>query len=157
MGNGFRNLRYNFTTSRTRHAQFSDENARLLMASRYLNPELDPTDNTPPQVTLPVQNTPILPPLTFQILPNIFFPSSKLPLSFLAPFLLSPSLPPSPSLSWLQYATLISCDGVWKHFTATCLFTLIKWCRTPLHHSPTPILASLFFPFFVALMEWVQN
>jgi hypothetical protein len=52
MGNGFRNLRYNFTSSRIRRAQFSDESARLLMASRYLNPELDATDSKPPDVTL---------------------------------------------------------------------------------------------------------
>lgn len=52
MGNGFRNLRRNFTPSNPRLVGFSDENASLLMSSRYLNPELDVTDNTPPQVEL---------------------------------------------------------------------------------------------------------
>ncbi len=31
---------------------FSDENAALLMSSRYLNPQLDITDNEPPKVEL---------------------------------------------------------------------------------------------------------
>lgn len=57
MGNGFRNLRNNFTSSRIRRVQFSDENARLLMSSRYLNPELDRTDNKPPVATLKLTAT----------------------------------------------------------------------------------------------------
>lgn len=57
MGNGFRNLRYNFTSSRTRRVQFSDENARLLMASRYLNPGLDETDNISPELSMTLTAT----------------------------------------------------------------------------------------------------
>ncbi|HSG72147.1 MAG TPA: hypothetical protein VLA12_17155 [Planctomycetaceae bacterium] len=52
MGNGFRNLRQNFTASKRKKAQFSDDNARLLMSSRYLNPDLDRTDNTAAEVDL---------------------------------------------------------------------------------------------------------
>lgn len=52
MGNGFRNLRRNFSPSSSRRVGFSNENAALLMSSRYLNPELDRADNTPPTVEL---------------------------------------------------------------------------------------------------------
>ncbi len=52
MGNGFRNLRRNFSPSSPNRVGFSDENAALLMSSRYLNPQLDITDNEPPKVEL---------------------------------------------------------------------------------------------------------
>ena len=49
MGNGFRNLRWN-SGGGGRKVRFSEENARLLMSSRYLNDELDMTDDEPPTV-----------------------------------------------------------------------------------------------------------
>jgi hypothetical protein len=49
MGNGFRNLRWN-SGGGGRRVSFSEENARLLMSSRYLNDELDLTDDQPPTV-----------------------------------------------------------------------------------------------------------
>ncbi|MHC4880951.1 MAG: hypothetical protein ACYTGL_31250 [Planctomycetota bacterium] len=52
MGNGFRNLRRNFSPSNPRRVGFSDENAALLMSSRYLNTELDAADSEPPHVDL---------------------------------------------------------------------------------------------------------
>lgn len=52
MGNGFRNLRRNFSASSPRRVGFSDYNASLLMSSRYLNSELDTTDDSPPKVDL---------------------------------------------------------------------------------------------------------
>jgi hypothetical protein len=46
MGNGFRNLRWNFSNPPPpRRIRFSDENARLLMASRYLAMDLNRGDN----------------------------------------------------------------------------------------------------------------
>jgi hypothetical protein len=53
MGNGFRNLRLNFSAApgdRDKRARFSDENARLLMSSRYLAGDLRPGDEQPPKV-----------------------------------------------------------------------------------------------------------
>ncbi len=55
MGNGFRNLRQNFNTSTARWARFSNENASLLMSSRYLNPNLDHQDNTPADVEMTLE------------------------------------------------------------------------------------------------------
>jgi len=52
MGNGFRNLRRNFTNSGGRRVGFSAENASLLMANRHFNSTLDVTDNVPPEVEL---------------------------------------------------------------------------------------------------------
>lgn len=52
MGNGFRNLRRNFSPSNPRRVGFSTENASLLMSSRYLNSELDVSDKEPPKVEL---------------------------------------------------------------------------------------------------------
>jgi hypothetical protein len=52
MGNGFRNLRRNFSPSSPNRVGFSNENAALLMSSRYLNSELNVTDNEPPKVEL---------------------------------------------------------------------------------------------------------
>ncbi|MEK6260549.1 MAG: hypothetical protein AABP62_18280 [Planctomycetota bacterium] len=54
MGNGFRMLRANFTPTgpAKRIVGFSDENARLLMSSRYVASDLDWTDNKAPTVTL---------------------------------------------------------------------------------------------------------
>jgi hypothetical protein len=52
MGNGFRNLRANVAASKSsgRKATFSDENALLLMCSRYLSAEVDRLDYKPPEV-----------------------------------------------------------------------------------------------------------
>lgn len=52
MGNGFRNLRRNFSPSNPRRVGFSNENAALLMSSRYLNSEIDISDSKPPNVEL---------------------------------------------------------------------------------------------------------
>lgn len=52
MGNGFRNLRRYFDPQATRSVGFSDELAGLLMSSRYIAPDVDLTDNDPPQVEL---------------------------------------------------------------------------------------------------------
>ena len=54
MGNGFRNLRRNFEPPRpgARRVTFSEDNARLLMSSRYLAGDLDTSDVTPPEVEL---------------------------------------------------------------------------------------------------------
>lgn len=51
MGNGFRQLRANFdpATPWSKRSRFSDDNARLLAVSRYLNPNADLTDQQPPQ------------------------------------------------------------------------------------------------------------
>jgi hypothetical protein len=50
MGNGFRNLRWNFAPEAKERVRFSEENARLLMSSRYLADDLDPSDRQPPKV-----------------------------------------------------------------------------------------------------------
>ena len=50
MGNGFRNLRRNFEPASARRVGFSEENARLLMCSRYIAGDLRLTDNAPPRV-----------------------------------------------------------------------------------------------------------
>jgi putative peptidase family protein len=50
MGNGFRNLRWNFGEPSGKRIGFSEENAWLLMSSRYLATDLRMTDNQPPQV-----------------------------------------------------------------------------------------------------------
>jgi hypothetical protein len=52
MGNGFRNLRWNFGTPSGRRVGFSEDNARLLMSSRYLAGDLDQSDAEPPRVEL---------------------------------------------------------------------------------------------------------
>jgi hypothetical protein len=54
MGNGFRRLRSNFTPNgpAKRVVGFSDENARLLMSSRYVASDLDWNDNAAPSVML---------------------------------------------------------------------------------------------------------
>jgi hypothetical protein len=54
MGNGFRNLRWNFTDKPDpkRRARFSDDNARILYTSRYLAPDADLADRVPPTVKL---------------------------------------------------------------------------------------------------------
>ncbi len=50
MGQGFRDLRVNYLPASAKKPRlaFSKENARLLYVSRYLVPETDRTDNTPP-------------------------------------------------------------------------------------------------------------
>ena len=50
MGNGFRNLRWNFAGDMKKRAEFSAENALLLMSSRYLANDLELEDNEPPKV-----------------------------------------------------------------------------------------------------------
>jgi hypothetical protein len=50
MGNGFRNLRWNFDAASPRRVGFSDENAALLMSSRYLASDLDLRDDQPPRI-----------------------------------------------------------------------------------------------------------
>ncbi len=54
MGNGFRNLRWNFLPRSGPHrtAKFSDDNARLLYTSRYLAPAAVPSDRQPPRIEL---------------------------------------------------------------------------------------------------------
>jgi hypothetical protein len=52
MGNGFRNLRRNFDPIARRPVAFSDENSWLLMSSRYVAPDLNPSDMEPPQVEI---------------------------------------------------------------------------------------------------------
>lgn len=54
MGNGFRNLRWNFTPSvdPSRRVRFSDDNARILYSSRYLAPDAVLSDRIPPTVQL---------------------------------------------------------------------------------------------------------
>jgi hypothetical protein len=50
MGNGFRNMRRNFEAkpNRKNSSQFSDDNARLLLASRFLAKDLNANDAKPP-------------------------------------------------------------------------------------------------------------
>ncbi len=50
MGNGFRNLRWNFEPSSPRRIKFSEDCARLLMSSRYLATDLNVQDNQPATV-----------------------------------------------------------------------------------------------------------
>lgn len=53
MGNGFRNIRWNFTSRPGgQPAKFSTENGRLLLSSRYVNPDLNQMDYDPPIVQL---------------------------------------------------------------------------------------------------------
>jgi hypothetical protein len=53
MGNGFRNIRWNFTSRPGgQPAKFSAENGRLLSSSRYINPESSRADYDPPVVQL---------------------------------------------------------------------------------------------------------
>ena len=54
MSNGFRNIRRNLSraTRRSDLVTFSDVNTELLMCSRYVNPQLDLTDNELPKVEL---------------------------------------------------------------------------------------------------------
>lgn len=62
MGNGFRILRNNFDPQIPwdKKARFSDDNARILAASRHLNPQADLSDHEPPvaKVTLSVTDKP---------------------------------------------------------------------------------------------------
>ena len=54
MGQGFRHLQVNYlpASAKKPRLRFSKENARLLGVSRYLVPETDRTDNTPPSAQL---------------------------------------------------------------------------------------------------------
>lgn len=52
MGNGFRNLRWNLDPQERRRVTFSEENARLLMSSRYIANDLDLEDSEPPVIEL---------------------------------------------------------------------------------------------------------
>ena len=54
MGNGFRNLRWNFAPqpNPNRTARFSDDNARILYTSRYLAPAAVLSDRRPPHIQL---------------------------------------------------------------------------------------------------------
>lgn len=54
MAQGFRSLRWNVGLKRNAREQavFSPENAALMMASRFLNPEVDRSDDSQPKVTL---------------------------------------------------------------------------------------------------------
>ena len=57
MGHGFRDLQVNFRSSsdKKKRIAFSRDNARLLGVSRYLFPEIDRTDNTPPTADITVR------------------------------------------------------------------------------------------------------
>jgi hypothetical protein len=57
MGQGFRNLRVNYAprSAKKDRLVFSPENARLLGVSRYIVPETDRTDNTPPAAEIKFQ------------------------------------------------------------------------------------------------------
>jgi hypothetical protein len=57
MGHGFRNMQVNFRRSpdKTKQVTFSRDNARLLGISRYLNSDIDLTDNNPPTAELSVR------------------------------------------------------------------------------------------------------
>jgi hypothetical protein len=57
MGQGFRDLRVNYLPASAKKPRltFSKENARLLYVSRYLVPETDRTDNTPPTAQITVK------------------------------------------------------------------------------------------------------
>ena len=57
MSQGFRNLRWNVGSRKNPRlqARFSKENAWMLMSSRYLNPLIDRTDNSPPTADLQLQ------------------------------------------------------------------------------------------------------
>jgi hypothetical protein len=50
MGNGFRNLRWNYGGGEERRVRFSDDNARLLASSRCLAEDLDRADDRPPTI-----------------------------------------------------------------------------------------------------------
>jgi hypothetical protein len=64
MGNGFRNLRWNFAPpGRGKRVGFSDDNARFLMASRFLNPAANIEDNTKPEISFRVTQTGNGPPM----------------------------------------------------------------------------------------------
>ena len=54
MGQGFRHLQVNYlpASAKKPRLRFSKENARLLGVSRYLVPETDRTDNTPPSAQI---------------------------------------------------------------------------------------------------------
>ncbi|MEK6260320.1 MAG: hypothetical protein AABP62_17010 [Planctomycetota bacterium] len=59
MGNGFRNIRWNFTSQAGgQRAKFSAENARLLMSSRYINPKLNLVDYDPPVIDIKLKQSP---------------------------------------------------------------------------------------------------
>ena len=59
MGQGFRHLRVNYLPAAEKKPRltFSKDNARLLGVSRYLVPETDRTDNTPPTAEITVRPT----------------------------------------------------------------------------------------------------
>jgi hypothetical protein len=50
MGNGFRNLQRNFDPQSPNRVGFSDENAAILLSSRYLATDLDHRDDQPPRI-----------------------------------------------------------------------------------------------------------
>lgn len=56
MNNGFRNIRRNLLpqTQQSQLVTFSDLNTHLLMSSRFLNPQLDRTDQTPAKASLKI-------------------------------------------------------------------------------------------------------
>ncbi|MEO2014070.1 MAG: hypothetical protein ABGZ53_06830 [Fuerstiella sp.] len=58
MGQGFRNLRWNVGLRRNSRLQasFSRESGWMLMTSRYLNPEVDRTDNVRPKANVTLEN-----------------------------------------------------------------------------------------------------
>ena len=60
MGNGFRNLRWNFTEKPTpeKRVRFSDDNARILYSSRYLASDLVLSDIVAPIVRLTLSAPP---------------------------------------------------------------------------------------------------
>lgn len=60
MGNGFRKMSENLKpeTPISGRARFSDANANILASSRLLNPEVDFTDNSGPQVEVKLEPTP---------------------------------------------------------------------------------------------------
>ena len=64
MGGGFRDIRWNVGLQRNprKQAEFSRENTWLLMTSRFLNPQVDRTDNMQPEMesTLSVNRDKIL-------------------------------------------------------------------------------------------------
>ncbi len=56
MSSGFRNMRRNLSprTPQSQMVTFSDINTHLLMSSRFLNPQLERTDQTPPKASLKI-------------------------------------------------------------------------------------------------------
>ena len=56
MGNGFRNLRWNFDPAINDKVAFSEDNARLLMCSRYLAKDLRLSDYDNPKIEMELAN-----------------------------------------------------------------------------------------------------